>query len=144
MADCRVLIRMAGMLRWIFGGMTLILAGTEVLFRRRAAFADGVLGGLGAAGILCTGLLVWALIDFDGLFTAFHRLAFTNDGWLLDPRTDLLIRLMPTDFFTALGARLLLWMIAAAAAAGIAAWILRKGGAGSSPRDSGQRRKFQL
>ena len=71
-------------------------------------------------------LLIWGLIDFDGLFTAFHRIAFTNDGWLLDPRTDLLIRLMPTELFVRLAVRILLWVTAAAAAAGIGAKMLLK------------------
>ena len=44
-------------------------------------------------------LVALACIDFDGLFILFHRIAFTNDLWLLDPRTDLLIRLMPIGFF---------------------------------------------
>ena len=125
MADCRELIRLAGTLRWVFGGLALVLAGAGVLFRRHRALADGVLAGLGAAGILFTGLVLWALADFDGFFTAFHRVAFTNDGWLLDTRTDLLIRLMPVSFFVSLGARLLLWTGAAGIAAGIAAMIIK-------------------
>ena len=44
-------------------------------------------------------IAVAAVIDFDSLFTLFHQIAFTNDLWLLDPRTDLLIRLMPIEFF---------------------------------------------
>lgn len=126
MADCRELIRLTGTLRWVFGGLALVLAGAGVLLRRHRTLADGVLAGLGTAGILFTGLVLWALADFDGFFTAFHRVAFTNNGWLLDTRTDLLIRLMPEDFFVALGARLLLWTAAAALAAGTAAWAVRK------------------
>ena len=126
MADCRELICLAGTLRWVFGGLALVLAGAGVLLRRHRTLADGVLAGLGTAGILFTGLVLWALADFDGFFTAFHRVAFTNDGWLLDTRTNLLIRLMPEDFFVALGARLLLWTAAAALAAGTAAWAVRK------------------
>ena len=126
MADCRELSRLAGTLRWVFGGLALVLAGAGVLLRRHRTLADGVLAGLGTAGILFTGLVLWALADFDGFFTAFHRVAFTNDGWLLDTRTNLLIRLMPEDFFVALGARLLLWTAAAALAAGTAAWAVRK------------------
>ena len=124
MADCRELIRLAGVLRWIFGGMALVLAGTGLLLRQRKPFTGGMLTGFGSAGAACMALALWALTGFDSLFTAFHRLAFTNDGWLLDPRTDLLIRLMPTEFFVALGARLLLWVVAALLAAGIAAWIV--------------------
>ena len=44
-------------------------------------------------------IVVLACIDFNSLFILFHKIAFTNDLWLLDPQTDLLIRLMPTGFF---------------------------------------------
>lgn len=40
-----------------------------------------------------------AIIDFDRLFVLFHQTFFDNELWLLNPQTDLLIRLMPTDFF---------------------------------------------
>ena len=127
MADCRELIRLAGTLRWITGGSGLFLIGAGMLFRRyRKIFAGGMLAGLLAAGILITGLAAWAAADFDGLFTAFHRVAFTNDGWLLNPRTDLLIRLMPVGFFITLAARLVMWMLAAGLAAGAATWTMKK------------------
>ena len=113
MEDCRELIRLAGTLRLIFGGSFLFLTTAGILFRRHTVFAGGMLTGLCAAGFVITGLLVWATADFDGLFTAFHRVAFTNEGWILNPRTDLLIRLMPVDFFVALGAGILIWTVAA-------------------------------
>ena len=109
MADCRQLIRLAGTVRWIAGGLAMILAGMAVVFRKRLKeFTKGMSRGLTAAGAVFSLLLIWGLLDFDGLFTTFHRIAFTNDGWLLDPRTDLLIRLMPASFFVSLGIRVLL------------------------------------
>ena len=127
MADCRGLIRLAGTLRLVLGGAALALAGAGLLLRKeRKTFAKGILRGLAAAGVLIGLAAVWALADFGGFFTAFHRIAFTNDGWLLNPETDLLIRLMPENFFVALGTGLLLRTAAAAAAAGIAAWIIIK------------------
>ena len=56
---------------------------------------------------------IWAAIDFDGAFTFFHRLLFSNDLWLLDPRTDLLIRICPESMFMAMGLRIGLWGLAA-------------------------------
>ncbi|MBR4082194.1 MAG: TIGR01906 family membrane protein [Clostridia bacterium] len=63
-------------------------------------------GSLRICGMTCIALLtcigavlVWCAVDFDSLFLLFHRVAFTNDLWLLDPRTDLMIQLMPTPFF---------------------------------------------
>lgn len=113
MADCRGLIGLAGTLRWITGVAALLLAGAGLLLRRQKAFAGGMLTGLCAAGALFAGIAVWALVNFDGLFVTFHRVAFTNDGWLLDPRTDLLIRLMPVNFFVSLGTRIMIWVLVA-------------------------------
>ena len=109
MADCRDLILLAERLRWICVG------------KERKAFRRGMILGLRAAGAAACVLLIWGLIDFDGLFTVFHRVAFTNEGWLLNPKTDLLIRLMPTALFTALAARGMIWMAAAGTLLDVAA-----------------------
>ena len=39
------------------------------------------------------------MTDFNRYFTIFHEIFFTNDLWLLDPYTDLLIRMLPEGFF---------------------------------------------
>ena len=78
-----------------------------------------------ALGILAAGIGIWAAADFEGLFITFHRVAFTNDLWLMDPRTDLLIRLMPETLFVHLGLRGLLW--AAVWTLGSAAAVLLPG-----------------
>lgn len=44
-------------------------------------------------------LAIWALCDFYSFWTGFHRLFFTNDLWLLNPATDLMINMFPQDFF---------------------------------------------
>lgn len=56
--------------------------------------------------MLCL-VLCWALLDFNSLFVLMHRLLFTNDLWLMDPQTDLIISLMPQAFFTAMAGKLL-------------------------------------
>ena len=43
------------------------------------------------AGIIST--------DFTKYFIIFHKIFFTNDLWQLDPRTDLLINIVPEPFF---------------------------------------------
>ena len=111
MADCRGLIGLAGRLRWIAAAAALLPAAAGAVLRRRRDFTGGMLAGLCGAAAVFIGITVWALADFDGLFVTFHRLAFTNDGWLLDPRTDLLIRLMPVNFFITLGTRILGWVL---------------------------------
>lgn len=49
------------------------------------------------AFVLFLGL--WAAVDFTSLWESFHHLFFTNDLWLLNPRTDLMINMFPEDFF---------------------------------------------
>ena len=46
---------------------------------------------------LAAGLLFMS--NFNKYFTIFHEIFFTNDLWLLDPDTDLLIRMLPEGFF---------------------------------------------
>ena len=134
MADCRKLIRLAEILWLGFGllGMVIVFEGL-MMPKRRKGIARGVITGLVSAGIVGLVLLIWGLIDFDGLFTAFHRIAFTNDGWLLDPRTDLLIRLMPTSLFIRLAVRILMWVMGAAIVTAVAARTVYKGAFRSPP-----------
>jgi integral membrane protein (TIGR01906 family) len=40
-----------------------------------------------------------ALLGFDRAFEEFHLIAFNNDLWRLDPRTDHLIQMFPEDFW---------------------------------------------
>ena len=39
------------------------------------------------------------MTDFHRYFMIFHEIFFKNDLWLLDPDTDLLIRMLPEGFF---------------------------------------------
>lgn len=51
---------------------------------------------------------VFMAVDFERTFTVFHLILFDNDLWLLDPRTDLLIKMLPLDFFYKMARRILL------------------------------------
>jgi len=57
----------------------------------------------------------WAVLDFNSAFNFFHEVLFSNDLWLLDPRTDLLIRLCPASMFMNMGVRIgiysLIWTL---------------------------------
>ena len=109
MADCRGLIRLDTALCAGCGIAALLLTAAGMIRRKgRREFLRGVLRGMiGTAGLAVI-LIIWALADFNGLFVTFHKVAFRNDGWLLNPQTDLLIRLMPSAFFVRLGIRGLL------------------------------------
>ena len=99
MADVQGLFRLCNGQVWAFLTVAVIAVMIEFrlfseertlrTFRRTVAIILTAVAAIAAA----------AVIDFDSLFTLFHQIAFTNDLWLLDPRTDLLIRLMPIEFF---------------------------------------------
>lgn len=54
------------------------------------------------AAVFFAMLAGWAFVDFDAFWTTFHKICFTNDLWLLDPNTDLMINLFPSEFFSKL------------------------------------------
>ena len=52
------------------------------------------------AGIVIGVLGLWIVIDFDSFWTMFHHIFFSgNDLWLLDLRKDILIMIVPPEFF---------------------------------------------
>ncbi len=57
--------------------------------------------------IVIGALAIYAAIDFPSFWISFHRLFFTNDLWLLDPATDVLIMMVPEQFFSDLVMRII-------------------------------------
>ena len=45
------------------------------------------------------GVAVFSFVGFERLFYGVHHLLFDNDFWILDPKTDILIRMMPQTLF---------------------------------------------
>ena len=88
--------------RLIPWAVLLIVGGAYLLSDRRKARRIAWLAPL-ILLIPLGAFALWAALDFGGAFTFFHRLLFTNDLWLLDPRTDLLIRICPESMFMAMG-----------------------------------------
>jgi len=43
---------------------------------------------------------LWAALDFSSFWTSFHKLLFTNDLWLMDPNTSIMIHMFPAQFFS--------------------------------------------
>ena len=77
--------------------------------------------------LLCLG--AWAALDFTSLWESFHRLFFTNELWLLNPRTDLMINLFPERFFLHMVLRIaLLFVVGFMALFGWSMWYGTKQG----------------
>ncbi|QIK70347.1 TIGR01906 family membrane protein [Erysipelothrix sp. HDW6C] len=79
----------------------------------------------------CLGLLfgvvgVFAILDFQSFWITFHKIVFSNDLWLLDPRVDRLIMMVPERFFMGLVYRIIAAVVAiAAVSGGILMWLER-------------------
>jgi len=113
MSDVRALFRTGGTVRlvaWVICAALILLL--IILRNRVRTLLLGALIGCGLFLLALLTLFVWGAIDFTGLFTLFHRMSFSNDLWLLDPRTELLIRLVPEQFFIACATRIALYLAA--------------------------------
>jgi len=103
MEDCRGLIRLSEVVLTVSLTAAVVFLCAGLLLKRKRTFCRGGLAGAGIVLLTVIAMIVWAVLDFSGFFIRFHMLAFTNELWLLDPQTDLLIRLMPTEFFETYG-----------------------------------------
>lgn len=131
MEDCR---RLFVLLRAVTGwtaalGAAFIPCGIYLLRDRKKIRLAAWLSPLAIAVPL--GLLaVWALVDFNAAFNFFHKILFTNDLWLLNPATDLLIRICPASMFMSMGARIgllgLAWALAVPALVTAAAAMIKE------------------
>lgn len=99
MADCRGLFRLCRAVLLTCAGMVAVLAVALAALRGGRQAAKGCAAGTGLVMVCVGAVAVWAAVDFSGPFILFHRVSFSNGLWMLNPATDLLIRLMPLDFF---------------------------------------------
>lgn len=59
--------------------------------------------------ILSALLGIGVVFFFEPLFIGFHKLFFTNELWLFDPATSILINMVPEEFFIACAVRIVLY-----------------------------------
>ena len=109
MVDVKRLYAMALFVRGLCFAVGAVCIVLLLIWMRTGAFARLSAAYLitGAALILGAGL-IWLLArnDFSAFWERFHRIFFTNDLWILEPRTDLLIRMVPEEFFSSLVRRI--------------------------------------
>ena len=94
-------------------------AGTQTIF---GCFQAGMGIFFGLAAVL--GIIVAS--NFSKFFVIFHEIFFDNDLWLFDPRTDLMIRMLPEGLFMDFSVRILLWFVGLLAAFESILLVVRK------------------
>jgi len=107
MLDVRSLVRLAQTLSKGFmtvaAGIAVVIAWTSAMEKKKGLPFGTIVGMLIIAGAV---LGVYALLHtqgFEALFVRFHEIFFTNDLWLMNPETDILIRMMPQLLFERAG-----------------------------------------
>ncbi len=110
MLDVRALVQLAQTVSQgcmgVAAGLAVVIAWTGAKGKRRG-MPFGTL--IGAAIVAASAFGVYALLNaqgFEALFVRFHELFFTNDLWLMNPETDILIRMMPQLLFERAGMEL--------------------------------------
>lgn len=100
MQDVHGLVHLADRLRAVLiaaaAGCCVAMAWTGAdIERRRRTVLTGAACGLGVLIVIAVAAAVaMNTAGFAALFNGMHELLFTNDLWLLDPETDVLIRMM--------------------------------------------------
>ncbi len=73
--------------------------------------------------ILMVVLSILLTIDFNKYFNYFHEIFFTNDLWLLNPETEVLIQMLPLGFFIDISSRVISWFLGISAVMTITSFI---------------------
>lgn len=60
-------------------------------------------------GVVIGFVVIFALLDFDSFWTTFHRIFFSNELWLLNPRTDRMIVMLNLDVFMGIVYQIILY-----------------------------------
>jgi len=80
----------------------------------------GIQWGIAAFFAFIGVLSTLMLINFNRYFTLFHQIFFDNDDWILNPKTDLLINIVPEGFFRDTA----FWIAGIFLAGALAVWFL--------------------
>jgi integral membrane protein (TIGR01906 family) len=92
--------------------------------KKRELLKFGFQAGVILILALISALAVWAAIDFNAFWIQFHEVFFDNDLYLLDPRTELLIRMVPEQFFYDLVMRIVIGFFGVLAVTAGLIWFL--------------------
>lgn len=109
----------------IFLLLLLGIVGTLTRKKFWKVWAHGYLWGAGIFFILIGAIGIAIAHDFLWFWDHFHYLIFTNDLWMLNPETDILIQMVPEQFFFDLVTRILVSFAVTAASLTVVAYFIK-------------------
>lgn len=79
------------------------------IYRKTLGFLlrDVVYASIGLLLVIAV-IAIVSLFNFQRAFVIFHEILFSNDLWLMDTQSDLMIQMMPTPFFVGMFVRILI------------------------------------
>lgn len=108
MEDVQVLFLKAMSIRTIClvitAALVIFMAATKA--RMKTVLPSSLCIGTGLFFGLVTAMGLIISTDFTKYFVMFHHIFFSNDLWILDPTTDMLINIVPEGFFMDTAARI--------------------------------------
>lgn len=123
LSDCTPIFTTGRISVGVVGGFSLAGLVALLILAGRKRVGRTIIAGASLVGALLLLLGLWAIVDFNGLFTWMHTMLFAQGNWTFSS-TSLLIQLFPEAFWAAMAA---LWVVASlicAAIAGIAGRII--------------------
>ena len=116
MVDVRNLFAKANLTRNVsLVSLIVILILSYAVFGKNAwsGFLKSFVAVSSAMYLLLVSLYLFAMLEFTLFWDLFHHLAFDNYLWLLDPRTDILIQMVPEQFFYNTVMRIIVYFVIA-------------------------------
>lgn len=96
MSDVQGLFLLLERIAWIGFGIGIVI----IFFALTRRVSGATIWISSLVSLLVVGILaIFMMNEFQTAFIRFHELLFTNNMWLLDPRHDFLIQIMPESFF---------------------------------------------
>lgn len=111
MRDVQILFKYGFILKYIAIILSLAIIIFFAIKNETNILGKYIFKGLFINWILIGLLGIMVYFDFDKYFTYFHEIFFTNDLWLLDPETDLLIQMLPEEFFSSMATKIGLFFL---------------------------------
>ncbi|MEW8972626.1 MAG: TIGR01906 family membrane protein [Tissierellaceae bacterium] len=108
MQDVQGLFKLARYIKYI-GFLVSIYISIYLIKKKDSIFLSKILSyGLSANYIVLSILVFLIHSNFNKYFTYFHLIFFRNTLWILDPNTDLMIQMLPEEFFIGMAKNIVL------------------------------------